>query len=203
MPDIIPIFPTTLYKEKCSLTLTNEEMSVLSKFSGVASSLGNIQSDYSTVLENPALIRLKTEIQKHLDFYFRNIMKISETSDIYITDSWINYTTKNSEHRMHTHTNSILSAVYFLKVKDSVPFLTFTKKDPYFPLDFASTEYNMYNSSEWNLEVTDGDIVVFPSNVWHHVKTNLSDTPRVTLALNSFVKGSVGNANTGTDIHIK
>lgn len=203
MPEIFPIFPTTLYKEKLHVKLSDSELKALSKFSGVASSLGNIQSDHSTILENPVLSNLKCEIQKHLDFYFRNIMKISKSSEIYITDSWINYTTKNSEHRMHTHTNSILSAVYFLQVNNSVPFLTFTKKDPYFPLDFTSDEYNIYNSSEWNLEVGDGDIVVFPSNVWHYVRQNLSDTPRVTLALNTFVRGTIGNANTGTDIEIK
>lgn len=203
MPEIIPIFPTTLYKEKLHIKLSASELKALSEFSGVASSLGNIQSDHSTILENPVLSNLKCEIQKHLDFYFRNIMKISKSSEIYITDSWLNYTTKNNEHRMHTHTNSIISAVYFLQVNNSVPFLTFTKKDPYFPLDFTSDEYNIYNSSEWNLEVSDGDIVVFPSNVWHHVKTNLTDTPRVTLALNTFVRGTIGNANTGTDINIK
>jgi len=202
MAEILTLFPTTIYKERSRIDINMSEYEILSKWNSVTSSLGNLQSDNSKIIDTPGLLRLKEEILYHLNYYYRDIMKISKSSKIYITDSWLNYTATNKEHKMHTHTNSILSAVYFLKVNESVPFLTFTRVNPVFPLDMTSDEYNIYNSTEWNLPVNDNDIVVFPSNVWHRVMPNLTNNPRVTLAVNTFVKGSIGNKNTGEDIFL-
>ena len=195
---IYNIFPTVVYKESTGVIPNKEEKSVLSKFQGVKSGLGNIQSD-QPIFETKGLERISDAIKKHIEHYFYEIMHVNRDVKIYMTDNWLNYTTKGQEHKMHTHTNSILSAVYYLQVKDSVPCLTFNRQQPKFPLEFAQTKYTESNSDEWTVEVSEGDIVVFPSNVYHHVKPNFSDTPRMSIAVNTFIKGPIGSSLTGID----
>jgi len=198
---IYNIFPTVVYKESTGVIPNKEERSVLSKFQGIKSGLGNIQSD-KPIFETEGLERISDAIKKHIEYYFYEIMHVNHNVEIYMTDNWLNYTTKGQEHKMHTHTNSILSAVYYLQVKDSVPCLTFNRQQPKFPLEFAQMKYTESNSDEWTVEVSEGDIVVFPSNVYHHVKPNLSDTPRMSIAVNTFVKGPIGSSLTGIDATI-
>lgn len=202
MSEFIPIFPTTLYKAQSNLKLSDTELSVLSKWEGNPSTFGNTQSTNSNVLNIPELALLKELCQHHLEVYYRQVVSADENTEIYITDSWINFAGKGDTHTMHTHVNSILSGVLYLQVDDSVPSIIFNKLEPFFTLEVPVTEQTVYNSPQWELEVHNGDIVVFPSNVWHNVKANNSDSPRVTLAFNSFVKGNIGHPLTGKDVEL-
>lgn len=198
MADLIPIFPTTLYKDKLSRNLTTIEIDTLSKFQGLPSDFGNTQSADGSILDQPSLVDLKQECEKHLNRYYRDILKADDTTEIYITDSWINFSRKGDQHSIHTHVNSMLSGVVYLQVNESVPSISFTKDSPFLLLEFPVTEQNEFNSPSWKLDVNNNDIVIFPSNVWHSVPTNPSDTPRVTLAFNSFIRGNL----LGTDLTI-
>ena len=196
------LFPTVVYQESTGIIPNKDEMSVLSSFQGIQSGLGNIQSD-QPIFDLPGLDRIKNVIMKHIQIYFYEVMKVNQATEIYMTDNWLNYTQKGQEHKMHTHTNSIISAVYYLQVKNTVPCLSFNRQQPKFPLDFPHNSYDEKNADEWTIEVVEGDVVVFPSNVYHHVKPNYSDHARISIAVNTFVKGPIGSSLTGIDATIK
>jgi len=187
MASVIPIFPTTLYKAQSSLKLSKAEYDIISKFEGLPSDFGNTQSANGKILDLPGLESLKEECQMHLDTYYRQVTCADDTTKIHLTDSWINFARKGDQHTMHTHVNSVLSGVFYLQVNDSVPAITFHKPEPFLLFDVGVTQQTVHNSPQWRLDVANGDIIIFPSNVWHSVEANPSDQPRVSLAFNSFV----------------
>ena len=73
--------------------------------------------------------------------------------------------------------------IYFYK--DSLPVFDFTE----------NKNYNLYTSLDWHFPVKNNDLIVFPSNIRHSVEQNQSDITRISLAFNTYVKGSVGEAS--------
>jgi ectoine hydroxylase-related dioxygenase (phytanoyl-CoA dioxygenase family) len=58
----------------------------------------------------------------------------------------------------------------------------------------------MFNSTEWSVSVEDGDILIFPSSCFHHVKVNQSNNRRISIAFNTFVRGTIGSESAGADL---
>jgi hypothetical protein len=50
---------------------------------------------------------------------------------------------------------------------------------------------NLYNSKMWSVVPEVGSMLLFPSNVEHMVEPYLGDTPRITMAFNTFVRGEI------------
>jgi uncharacterized protein (TIGR02466 family) len=151
------------------------------------------QGQNSKILDNPIFFELKQKLQEELNNYVKQIFDY--TCEIYITHSWINLNPSGTGHAAHTHTNSVFSGVYYLIVPpDCGPGLTFyNPRTPMF--NFIPNENNMYNSSSWNINVSAGDLLLFPSEIYHGVNKNKSQSPRVTLGFNTFVRGHIGEKN--------
>jgi hypothetical protein len=56
------------------------------------------------------------------------------------------------------------------------------------------------NSDSWWFNVKTGGIVMFPSSLTHHVESVVADNVRVSLAFNSFIKGTFGNSQALTEL---
>ena len=54
-------------------------------------------------------------------------------------------------------------------------------------------EYNQFNSHTWRLPVSVGKLILFPSNVPHHVDSPIGDKDRITLSFNVFPFGILGD----------
>ena len=54
-------------------------------------------------------------------------------------------------------------------------------------------EYNDYNTDEVDFKVGTGELLLFPSSLQHRVTVKKTETPRISLAFNSFVKGELGH----------
>jgi hypothetical protein len=73
---------------------------------------------------------------------------------------------------------------------DSVNFFN----DKYRQIDIVPDphELNPFNSRTCNYSVGNGDILIFPSDVPHGVPTVFADEPRISIAFNTFVRGTFG-----------
>jgi predicted 2-oxoglutarate/Fe(II)-dependent dioxygenase YbiX len=69
----------------------------------------------------------------------------------------------------------------------------------YQAIDIITKEYNVYNSPTWWVPVGQGDLVLFPSRLMHQVANITTDTVRISLAFNVFIKGSIGR---GQDLNL-
>lgn len=154
---------------------------------------GNNITTNNYILDLPEFQNLKSKLQNALEIYFKKLYS-NKNATPYITQSWINYTSTNDYHHVHTHTNSIFSGVFYIQTleqdkiyfyKDSLPVFDFTE----------DKNYNLYTSLDWHFPVKNNDLIVFPSNIRHSVEQNQSDITRISLAFNTYVKGSVGEAS--------
>ena len=58
----------------------------------------------------------------------------------------------------------------------------------------------MWNSGSWFFPVETGDLFMFPSSTTHQVETKKGNNTRISLAFNTFYKGSVGSNDALTEL---
>jgi len=199
--ELISLFPTIIYRQSNAFQLTTEELEFIENVEFTDNGLGNIISKDTFLLNSKELKRLKDTLTLHANNYLNEVMNIKQ--EVYITNSWLNVTHKDKDHSLHNHSNSILSGVFYISASDSLPKITFKRDDFPFLLNMKAEEYHGANSVVWDVSVSDNDIIIFPSKVLHAVKHNPSNQPRISLAFNSFVKGTIGADGPGADLIIK
>jgi uncharacterized protein (TIGR02466 family) len=106
--------------------------------------------------------------------------------ELYIKDSWMNISKKNSQQNSHIHPLSLISGVYYYKTTGEEGDLVF--ENPNQIVDF------MYNSgqiwpNEFAIKPTAGLLVLFPSWLRHYVDINNTDNDRIVLAFNLVPRG--------------
>lgn len=157
----------------------------------------NFSSKNTNVLELDSYKEIKRRIINGLATYVNEVLCIKDKHEFYITQSWLNVNPPETSHHRHNHSNSIISGVYYIDTTDdsTITFLSQNTSNitnnPTLTLDVNN--YNLANSSSWQVPVTNNDIIYFPSTTLHEVSPNTSTKNRISLAFNCFVKGSFGD----------
>ena len=115
-----------------------------------------------------------------------------------ISNIWYNYYLAGNNQEYHDHVaskrTSIYSMVYFLKINDEHPKITFHNYTNYHVL-FGSNRRlkDLYPSDDinhsivnqhWSLNANEGDLIIFPSYIPHGVFVQKTNDPRITISLN-------------------
>jgi uncharacterized protein (TIGR02466 family) len=102
-----------------------------------------------------------------------------------ITGCWANIGAPGSPHKMHSHPNNFLSAVYYISAPEGGNSITFHDPRPQ-PAIIAPphTEMIAANAGKADFKVADGDFVVFPAWLFHSVPVNRSQQKRISIAFN-------------------
>jgi uncharacterized protein (TIGR02466 family) len=119
----------------------------------------------------------------------------------YITQSWINYTTKNQAHHKHTHSNSFISGVLYLSADKDQDKIVFDR-NAYHQIRVTPDSFNQYNGDTHHVHVRTGQVVLFPSYLTHYVEAKGDDSLRVSLAFNVFLKGFIGDSNSLNELQL-
>lgn len=196
---IVTLFPTAVGMFNLDRPFTKEELDFLLN-QEESPNMGNTTSKYRFVLREPALKDLRTFLQNSIDQYFREVVAPSKEVNLYITQSWLNYTKKGQWHHAHEHPNSILSGVFYIQTDDKDKI--FFEKNHYDQISFPTENWNLYNSKTWWLEATQGRLVLFPSSLRHHVEAVQTDHTRVSLSFNTFAKGLIGSEENLTALEV-
>ena len=199
---IHPLFPEPVYVSTLERALTKEELKTINKHQKETyKNESNTTSNDSYVLENKTLKNLKEDLQKRVIDYFDKVICVSNSIIPYITQSWINYTETNQFHHRHFHPTSYASGVFYIDAKKEVDSIIFyrpggTQKT----IDLNVTRYNHFNSLSWGYSVQTGDVVLFPSSLYHGVQKKKGPHTRISLSFNVFVKGTLGNKKGLTEL---
>jgi uncharacterized protein (TIGR02466 family) len=191
MYNIHGIFPTPVLQTNINRQFSKEEMDVVYEHQNLTySNIGNKTSLHTKVLTE-LLPSIKADVDNALKYYLDNIMSPKSDVELYVTQSWLNYSNTGNFHHKHTHANSILSGTLYLDVDESSDKIVFLKEN----YEFIDIErnWNYYNSESWWFSVKTGDIFIFPSHLPHMVETVVSDKTRISIAFNTFVKGTIGS----------
>jgi uncharacterized protein (TIGR02466 family) len=194
------LFPTPLYINHINDPLINQQKNYLLNLPKVLN-MGNLRSESGYIFEYPLFAELKKTINEHIKEYV-NIVYPNSNLNVYITQSWANYTEPNEYHHKHSHPNSFISGVFYVNAIKNEDMIKFYKDlPPAFQINHKQS--NNYNSQDVAILVETGDLVLFPSNFQHNVPLTTSKETRISIAFNTFIKGNIGDENASTALYLR
>lgn len=191
----LSLFPTPVFKFSLGRDLTDEEKSFVEECGkNTYLNVGNVVSVERYALNSAPMTDIKDTIQQALNSYLKSVHDPFWDVQIYITQSWLNFTQPGGNHHHHSHPNSFLSGTFYFSADekcDSISFFRESMRELY----VRTENFNDYNSEKWVVPVNTGDIVIFPSNLRHCVENTVSERTltRISLAFNTYLKGQIGD----------
>jgi uncharacterized protein (TIGR02466 family) len=132
------------------------------------------------VLDNPIFNELKKEVYQHLydyiDYCKHNVEGIK------IVSSWSNTVNQKEHIHTHCHENSYISGVIHL-TEGSDLIIKKPLVKTFFKID---TEYNDNNQDDFRIPAKKGQLILFPSMLFHTVEHQETNTKRVSIAFNTW-----------------
>lgn len=162
---------------------------------------GNTTSIESYVLDQPELHSLMEFLNNSLQEYFNAVYVPKYDAKLSITQSWVNYTEPGQFHHKHTHSNSLVSGVFYIQAKKETDKLHFFKDD-YRQIKVTAKDFNLYNSQSWWLAAATGTLYLFPSSLTHMVEQVKGEATRISLSFNTFPRGIIGEEMGLTDLKL-
>ncbi len=207
--EITGLFPTPVYSTFYDKEFTKKEIAEIEKIKKesikeVPDDIFNLKGDKDYILNRPVFKNLKKFIELHLQNYLKQIVS-SKDVELYITQSWFTVTRHGMSHRIHKHANSYLSGTFYMydvKPEDKVIF----HKKHYDINDILlpeRTSFNIYNSETWFIHAAPGKLMLFPSDISHHVAPMEGTHVRTSLAFNTFIKGRLGYQTALSQLNLK
>jgi uncharacterized protein (TIGR02466 family) len=109
-----------------------------------------------------------------------------------ITNMWSNILKKGEFHSPHTHSNNILSGVYYIQSDKTSDIHFYDPRPQADVLSPKKSELNFDNASIWKIDSFKNRIILFPSWLQHYVPTNDTNNLRISISFNIMLKGTVG-----------
>jgi len=202
-PVIQNLFPTPIYMTNMDRPFTKQELQfVKNQKNKTNKNDGNTSSLDNYILNRKELKNIKKFLDQCCKDYLERIICPKNDIELYITQSWLNYTEENQYHHQHSHPNSIISGVLYFdsdKNNDMIKFFSQRNYQQIFT-DVEENKFNIWNSTSWWFPVETGELIMFPSSTTHQVDTKKGSNTRVSLAFNTFYKGTIGLNNSLTEL---
>jgi len=200
-PTISLLFPTIILNGGLNRLFTQKELNFVNYHKDkVRENNGNVITINGYILNEIEMKDLKNICLVYLNFYLKEIYKAKDDVEIYITQSWINYSNKNEWHHRHNHPNSILSGVLYINTNETDKIKFYDEK--YNNIEIEPKVFDQNNAKSWWIKVKDGDLLIFPSSLEHEVPKVIGDKQRISIAFNSFIKGNLGDISYSTELKL-
>ena len=200
-PNIELLFPIPVMFNNIDRDFTKDELNFIrlhSTSDKTNRNVGNVTSNNNYILNEPEMVDLKKIITSFINDYVKRVYKPKFSAKAFVTQSWLNYTKKGEFHHKHEHPNSFISGVLYIYTDSSKDKITFYRSG-YKQLQLATDTFDIYNSDSWRFNVKTGGVVMFPSSLTHNVENVTANETRISLAFNSFIKGTLGDNRTLTE----
>ena len=195
-PVIHSIFPIPIYRTKIDRGFTKQELQfVKEQKKHCTNNEGNINTKDNYILNRKEFKNIKKFLDKHCKKYLDTVICPKNNIELYITQSWLNYTDANQYHHQHQHPNSVISGVLYFDsdIKNDKILFSHSRGYQQIKPEIDNTKWNLWNSGTWFFPVETGNLFMFPSSTTHQVETKKGNNTRISLAFNTFYKGSVGS----------
>tara|TARA_Y100001972_G_scaffold74216_1_gene90276 strand:- start:157 stop:759 length:603 start_codon:yes stop_codon:yes gene_type:complete len=140
---------------------------------------------------------------KHISEVANKILKdtfLYKYDKIELTGMWANHCIANDTHPPHTHSNNIISGVYYVEAKDESPIQFFDPRPQASVLHPNMTATNFDNSGMIQFDSEEGFGLMFPSWLQHWVPRVQSN--RMSISWNILLRGDYGQPGTLQNSHI-
>jgi len=202
-PIIHSIFPIPIYTTKMNRGFTKQELQfVKEQKKHCINNQGNINTKDNYILNRKQFKNIKKFLDKCCKDYLDTIICPKNNVKLYITQSWLNYTEANQYHHRHEHPNSVVSGVLYFDsdIKNDKILFTSSKGYQQIKPEIDNTKWNLWNSGTWFFSVETGNLFMFPSSTTHQVESKKGTNTRISLAFNTFYKGTVGSNSELTEL---
>ena len=202
-PVIHSLFPIPIYTTKINRGFTKQELQFVNEQKKHCSKNdGNINTKDNYILNRKEFKNVKKFLDNHCKEYLNTVICPKNNLELYITQSWLNYTETNQYHHQHAHPNSVVSGVLYFDSDVKNDKILFTHPMPYQQIapETDNTKFNLWNSKTWFFPVETGNLFMFPSSTVHQVETKQGTNTRISLAFNTFYKGKLGESVSATEL---
>mgnify|MGYP003122524778 CR=1 FL=1 len=205
-PTIHSLFPTPVYYTKMDRGFTKQELNFVNEQKKHCSkNEGNINTKDNYILNRKQFKNLHEMLSIECNKYLQKIVcPKNKDLELYITQSWLNYTENNQYHHRHEHPNSYVSGVLYINSDIKTDSIKFFHNNTYIPIspDIDKKRWNHFNSRSWWFSVDTGTLVMFPSSTTHQVDVKEGNNTRISLAFNTFIKGTLGDNFSLTELKL-
>jgi len=199
-PNFELLFPVPVMFNSMDRDFTQAELDYFNSHSDKTyQNQGNTTSLNNYILNEPEMKDLHDFVQRQVQLYMDKVYKPKYPVKPYITQSWLNWTKKDEYHHKHEHPNSFISGVLYINAdfkEDKIKF----HKSGYQQIKLVTDNHDIFNSESWWFSVKTGDIVIFPSSLTHNVEPVTANETRISLAFNTFLKGTIGDNRMLTEL---
>ena len=135
--------------------------------------------------KNNAAYKFAIHIEKYIFDVFKQYGWPFKADKVKINEMWSIINKKNSYNESHIHPNNLLSSVYYVRAPKDCGKIIFNNPNQVslnrFPKDLKKPEFS---ANIQKIEPKEGNLLLFPSYLWHSVETNNSDEDRVIVSFN-------------------
>ena len=110
-----------------------------------------------------------------------------------ITDMWSNVLKPGETHRPHTHSNNILSGVFYVEAEQTSGIIFTDPRPQAGVIQPDVTKQFVDNASVIKYDSATNRMILFPSWLQHYVPINETKSNRISIAFNVMLKGEVGS----------
>tara|TARA_R110000744_G_scaffold178701_1_gene297689 strand:- start:733 stop:1368 length:636 start_codon:yes stop_codon:yes gene_type:complete len=206
--NVTAIFPTPIFTYEDVKEITTEEFNIAENELDTYHNVGNKTSLDSYILDRDVFKDLKNVLTDKVNTYFQEVYEpVNEDLKLYITQSWLNFTTEGGHHHSHSHGNSIVSGVFYFRADKEIDQIVFVRRQNLdylntFDLAIEKKQTSDFNAEFWGVNVDTNMLVMFPSTVTHQVNTTTNTNVRISLAFNTFIRGTLGSKKNLTEIKL-
>ena len=204
-PIVFPVFSSPI-----SVFNIGEDISDLKKEAKKTIFVGNESEEYGSVncfvSDNMNFLdsfpKEKEIIHAYFNFHKNEILKYTDIN-FEMTTSWVTKAVERSQSQYHRHRNCMFSGVLYLDtIENSAPIMF--ENENLNPCSFLLTpsDWNIYNSTTWEIQPRENNIIFFPSYLRHKIGIHKSKTPRYSIAFNFHPVGKLGYHDSSVDITI-
>jgi len=192
MGQVFGIFPQPIWHAKIEKEFSEEEKNFIEKQECISNKFNTVSLN-KKILDAEIMKTLRQEFHKEISQYIKNVMAPKNYIEVYITQSWINYSKAGNSHFLHAHPNSLLSGVYYVNAVKEKDAIIFEKE--YSTIRVDTENFNPFNSTNWTIKVETGTLLIFPSSLLHRVECLDDDYEgtRTSISFNTFIRGNFGN----------
>tara|TARA_B110000305_G_scaffold241512_1_gene315976 strand:- start:2632 stop:3198 length:567 start_codon:yes stop_codon:yes gene_type:complete len=147
-----------------------------------------IQSKFLDLCGEP-IESLSLIVQDKFNELHKSIGLSADYSHI-IDNAWININNNINIDSAHCHPGQVFSAVYYVEANNDCGDLIFINPDKglcHSIHPILIEKFNSFNSHNYRTVPKAGNLIIFPSHLEHYVRTNISNSLRVSIAFNSKV----------------
>ena len=193
---MLNLFGIPIYLNNVKIKNKDVNNLIDSNYERLKSNIASVTTD-TYVLNDKKNIGIKNIILENLNEYLYNQLKIKKNIKFKMLNSWCMKLSKNDWAVNHTHNNSFISGVLYLKTSKNSGNLILHKNKllNIFPssVKIEFEEFNEINCDYWCIEPKEGDIIFFPSQLEHSVTKNLTEKDRYCCSFNFYPEGVFGD----------